>query len=606
MSSRGVRLGMILVALLGLLVPAGCGVPGKGRPIVVGEAPKLGGHSEVNPDPPPGPAGASTPVDLVKRYLQAAAWGDASANRPNGFPDAVDKVRSFLTEEYKQWTPPGNAGITIVRVINWGEAVPVTGGVVRVTLQPVGVLVDHGKVQPMAQPAQVVEFPVVPASVGSGLRIARAPKGLMLSDEALRDWYEVHPIYFWNTGDQVLVPDLRYLAKSVPEAKRPDEVLIWILAGPSIWLRGAVRPIPQGVEVREHAYFEGSTLVVNLPATAAGLKAQELSHFVDQLRWSLRPFAGPVQLRIEGQPWPDEGPPDRYLDANPAGPPKPSTEPEAFVVVDGQVQPVRSTSDRVQALITDQNFGVVAAAISRNKQSGALVRVEAGGRRRLWLGRYDTAVSGARYTATELVAAAMSRPVWLSAATLRVLVAADGRLWDVSPGGAHPVEMPSIGSVTAFAIAPDGRRIALVAGGRAYLAPLLVDAIPDRVAIGAAHEVVTGLAAVGGVAFSREDWIVVAGRNGEGHSALVEVTVDGALVEPLNLADLAGLNVTAIVGYPQSPTNEITGFILLEAGDQVWKVFSRNVGRQLPGGGPSPSGRPGSSPAKVTSPFYLE
>jgi hypothetical protein len=618
------RAGPVLVLLAATAMVAGCGVPANTKPVVVGDAPRLGAHSDANPKPPDGPDGAGTPLELVKRFLAASAWGnEITEDRPRAFDDAVDKVRQFIVEEQRaSWQPKKEKnGLAVVRVVDTGPPVPATGGEVILTLLPLGVLGDNGRFEPkLGQPYN--QTFVVKQSAEGGLRIDNPPADmLLLSDEALRDWYELHPIYFWDVDDKLLVPDLRYLAKVVPGTKRPNEIVKWLLGGPSSWLNGLASPVP-GITLQDKLYYEGNTLVVNLAAKAASLDPAVLGHFVHQLRWSLRPSEAPVDLRIGGNK-PEQAVPgssDRYLAFNPSGPPTVLPEPDAFVVSGGQVHPVRRGADRaVPVLTAEQNVGIVAAALTRDR--AALVRAD-GNRRRLFLGRFDSEQGPVVYRDTGLVRTTMSRPVWLSQSGPRVLVAADGKLFDVSfPDGAssdgvtrREVDMGDLdgrGPVTAFAVAPDGWRIALVVRNVVYLAELVVD--DKGLRIGHPHPVSTRapsepaeLVEVKGVGWSREDWVVVAGRSAAGGSALVEVTVDGARAERLVLASLESLTVTGVVAQPQSPVNGSPGFLMVEAEDGVYKVFSRDVGRLLPSSSsPPPSAKPPVLPPVASAPFFL-
>ena len=91
------RRALALVAVVAMLA-AGCGVPGSSRPVVVGDAPKLGARGDSSPVSPHGPDAAADARQLVEYYLQAAAWGNAvSQDRPHAYDDAVNRVRQFLT-----------------------------------------------------------------------------------------------------------------------------------------------------------------------------------------------------------------------------------------------------------------------------------------------------------------------------------------------------------------------------------------------------------------------------------------------------------------------------------------------------------------------------
>src|SRR5690606_36036544 len=159
---------------------------------------------------------------------------------------------------------------------------------------------------------------------------------------------------------------------------------------------------------------------------------------------------------------------------------------------------------------------------------------------------------------TDLTAGAMSRPVWLSHPSGTGLVVADGTLYRFAAGqtAVQGVVVPGLSRrITALSVAPDGRRLALVADGELWVASLVRRA--DGVGVNRPQRLPTRLADVSGVAFIQEHWIAIIGRDrDEGRSVLVEVTVDGAYEQELPNGDLgAPQTVTNLVGYPGDPEN---------------------------------------------------
>ena len=202
----------------------------------------------------------------------------------------------------------------------------------------------------------------------------------------------------------------------------------------------------------------------------------------------------------------------------------------------------------------------------------------------------------------------MSRPVWFDAPGPRVLVAADGRIFDVSAGGSRVDDRTPNGliSVTAIAVAPDGRRLAMIAGGRVYLASLQVEG--DSVTVGAVRELaVFGLTEPGAIGWSREERVVVAGRKNAA-AALVEVTVDGAQQDQLRVNNLGTLVVTRLVAYPQNPMKGLRGYIMIEANDQAYNVFSDQAVPLSPDNAPSSgaSPKPAVGVPAPTAPFFVD
>src|SRR5262249_43525367 len=158
----------------------------------------------------------------------------------------------------------------------------------------------------------------------------------LLSDEGLQELYTARPIYFYDQIDNqspMLVPDLRYLPKSIASAKQPAEIVRWLTAGPSSLVAPVVQPLPN-LGVKETSYSEDGRLVVNLSANAATLDADARHRLAVQLRWSVNPAAA-VELRIEGTPANANA--DDYASYNLAATNTDDGDPERFCVDTGRV-----------------------------------------------------------------------------------------------------------------------------------------------------------------------------------------------------------------------------------------------------------------------------
>lgn len=113
----------------------------------------------------------------------------------------------------------------------------------RVTLrvQQIGLLRADGTLMPPVATETEYRFELRAAAQedkpDTGWYVADPPPNvLLLSDQALRQYYQTHIVYFWNTGRTQLVPDQRYLPLAVPDERRVTEVVKWLTAGPSEWL----------------------------------------------------------------------------------------------------------------------------------------------------------------------------------------------------------------------------------------------------------------------------------------------------------------------------------------------------------------------------------
>lgn len=616
MTGRRLVYAVLAAALVAPLL-TGCGVPSSSRPVVVGAATPNGSSGDQASITGQGPDRNIDAQELVRRYLHAVAWGNDTSVDPNAISGAITFAQKFLTPDGARTWAPGSDVIVVHARLNL--PVPTANGIrVDVAMQPVGVLNKQGVIVPLSTlTAQTYQFTVVPAPDGSGLRIDNPPPGMLLSDDALTSLYELWPVYYWDINNRTLVPDLRYISRAQTPANRDVELANWLVEDPSDYLQPVVK-VPTGIVRKDRLVRDGTHLRINLSGAAAGI-ADQLPKFVVQLRWTLRWFTGTVDLQIEGQ--------HQNLAAvdmfayNLAAPQSGQDDQARFCVVDGRVRQFSGDATAASALSSDANTGVVSAAIIHGSaQQTALVRQDSPGKVRLWLGSVQQ--DAVRYQPTDLVASSYSRPAGIVSVTgsvARVLIAADGRLYDYpfdarQPGTRREREVtpPGIGPVSDVSVSPDGRRVALVAGGLAYVGVLQGPMDGSPVSVAQLRQVPVGLADVTAVAWSREEYIVVAGRSG-GQSALVETTIDGALSTPMQLRFLPGptVTVTRVVADPLIRSAALPegqrGSIMLEADGHSYNVYSGSVADLA--NDPSfaaPSPAPSKQPPVITAPFFLD
>jgi hypothetical protein len=190
------------------------------------------------------------------------------------------------------------------------------------------------------------------------------------------------------------------------------------------------------------------------------------------------------------------------------------------------------------------------------------------------------------------------------------LVAADGRLYRIVAGEKDVTWLDvrssagdaSLGGITAVAVAPDARRVALIANGLLYVAPVLLGS-DHRITIGPTHRLsTTPLSALTGAAFDAQDRLVVAGREG-GHNRFVEFDLDGLLEKTFEAT--SDSVVSQLTAYPEGPDRPHTtrGPVRIEAGGKAYEVYSATL--QQIKGPVAPSAAPGKA-AVVTGPFYVD
>jgi hypothetical protein len=561
----------LLVALAVGVLATGCGIPSStdvrvDGPMVPAGAPAAGDGAAS----PPGPDDAGDEVELVENFLQAAA-GDLG--------DPVRQLAGFVRSDQRdRWRP--DPRIVVVRPV--GQPFPTPGrDEVRVQLDvlELGVLGADGVIEPMAgarrRPLEfeVVVEQTVTTNEGAGvslgnpaLRIVDPPEEVMLSTQALEAGYLLpRPVYFWDGQGEELVPDLRWLPSALADGQRAQRVLDWLAEGPAPWLDGAVTRLPDDVALDGNVVWSEDGLEVGLTA-AADLDPARLDA---QLWWTLRPELADgdraLVLRIDGQ--------TRTVADYPFANPAVGEPPAGFAVVDGVIRQYRPDAPEVDlpALAEESNAGVHSAALTRDGRLAALVKTQGDGLFRLELTR-----PGGR-TATSLRGAVeMSRPLWLTSGQVG-LVAADGDLYRFQAGDERVDDVPvpgELGEITAVAAAPDGHRLALVAGGRLYTASMTWRE-DGLVTVNEPRLLKTTATALKGVGFLREDWLTVVGQEPEpdgGQLRLYEITVDGADERQLHLGELGTPSeVSNLVAYPGDPSDpRMRGLVMYESDEQAY------------------------------------
>jgi len=153
------------------------------------------------------------------------------------------------------------------------------------------------------------------------------------------------------------------------------------------------------------------------------------------------------------------------------------------------------------------------------------------------------------------------QPVWaITSADTHVpavgLITVGGRLYSFSSDDTTVAEVAGAddlsGNITTVAVAPDGRRLALVVAGRLWTAVLSTSG--DGVQLMQPVQVLTaGLRRVSAVDWSSETWVTVAGdRTDRSRVAIFEMTADGTQVRP-RLDDIGTEGVSYLAAYPVSP-----------------------------------------------------
>ncbi|SCE71404.1 LpqB family beta-propeller domain-containing protein [Micromonospora mirobrigensis] len=601
------RLAGLLCGALLATGTAACGIPDSsevqvdGRGLPATEAGSTNGRPN---QPPIRTTSGNDAKAFVLNFLAAAA----------GEPDrAYLQARAFIQPEQRNRLQPkqgSEVALTVVRLREPDPSVVAnTDGTFSVLLavQQVGLLRADGTLAPPVATETEYRFKLSADSENGsgGLYVTDPPNVLLLSDTALQEYYRTELIYFWNTDQTRLVPDQRYLPLTVPPERRVNEVVRWLIGGPSEWLAGAATRLPDRTDLINNATGVDGRWEVNL--TMPGEDIGKLNRLATQLAWSLGKLPGQLDLKIHSQS-------RRTVDlareraANPIYPLV--EEAQRFCVYDGAVHPLDFPGEPagVVPLATAENHDVVSAGLSRAEDEILAALVVTGADRKLRL-RVGTGVKPVTVFNTDAGRyATMGRPVWLRPLRKEQphgLVVADNRLYSFDQSAKlTPVALTVPGPVTAVAVALDGRRIAVIVGGRLHVAAVNLDG--GVVSAGPARALPTSLTGLTAVDWAGENSLIAGGLSAGPagrRPALHEVGVDGAL--ETSLKPDVGAQVTHLAAYPTNPVApQPANAVMYEVNGVSWanNPFETIKRDQVLDVAQPPAGSRASNP---TAPFFL-
>ena len=229
-----------------LLLSAGCGIPAASDVRVdgkAGTATEAGAINGRRSEPPLRTASGTDNDAFVRNFLSAAA-GESDR--------AYERVTQFIAPEHRSRLQVKKGSEVALTVVRLGEPVFTFNSdsttTVKIAVQQLGVLRTNGTLAPPVATETEYEFRLRSGALGGTANDERAgqyvldpPNVLLLSDAALQQYYQDETIYFWSSDRTRLVPDQRYLPFAVPDERRVNEVVRWLVGGPSDWLRARCR-----------------------------------------------------------------------------------------------------------------------------------------------------------------------------------------------------------------------------------------------------------------------------------------------------------------------------------------------------------------------------
>jgi hypothetical protein len=591
------RLLLALVALLGLVLTAGCaGIPSSGSPQDfrhVAEQSTAAG--------PRGPDPGQQPEQIVREFIYASAL-----TQYDTAGESYVAARQFLTPAaQKTWR--ADSGSTVVRVLSNDFATqtdPETPGRVTVTATQIGELRSDRSYLPVGSAPYQVKMHLVQSD--GQWRISDPPADVLITQSEFSTAFQPRTIYFLDSTGRVVVPDLRYLAKASTQDLSANRLMDLLLAGPSGQIAGAARTqLGKGAQLASNVHIDSSGVAhVSLQGitltTAAARQA-----LAAQVVWTLDQQ---VEITVDGQPL-DE--PDGTTAAAPEPtvyslsngavanfspdvvPGSAQAVSDAYYIDDGAILKL-SDSSPMWGSVGTGSVDVVSAALSAASGALAAVARDPEGGEQLLVGRpFEN-----QPTVTVLKASTLTTPSftrWGYAAWTVQNGASQPEIYQVTVSSGTPtwsrVSAPGLadlGTVTALALSPDGVRVAVVAGGRLYLGIISPapddsaaattsaddsDAPSDRrgVQVTGLHVLRSDLTDVGPITWDDSTSLLVGAKTvGSTHRTVFEVSVDGQSVIPVTTSQSFGDVFNDVDAIASSATPGLP--MLISFGGHIWEL----------------------------------
>jgi hypothetical protein len=555
-ADRRPRLRWLVAALAALATVAGCAEVPVSGPLASTKLPaSVGGQqqgtlccAQIMSPPQPG----WSPVTIVQNFILAGA----------DFTDGHAIARQYLTPAANSsWQPgPGPAVIVIAQAPGVSPALPPQLNsqkteVVEITARELGAVNATGQYIPAPDGQKPLTQRFGLKLVGHQWRIdslpgsGRVSRELLLSKGFFQQAYQPRNLYYFDPAYKNLVPDPVFLPVNTAE---PATVLVnALLADPQGWLEGAAYSgFPAGsrsVRVQIPPGSKTAIVDVSMPRTAATRTA--LAEMSAQLVWTLTSTEygsrtiQAVKLEVNGRAWTPPGSGSAVQDRTDY--PQPCLQPPSghqslyFLTTSGaaRVLPARSNSSQpVPGQAGTSQIPLSSIAVSPDQHYLAGTSASAGGTvyvSDLAAAAQPHASQSARALHVRITGMKVSAASWDYQDNLWVAGSIQGRpAVRVLPGsGGAPdiVTLPAgIRQITAFRVAPDGVRVAMIVSTQAGPHVLLAAVVHsgNQVALASAGELGADLTQPTSLSWYDADHLVVVDQADVGQQ-LFEVPVNG-------------------------------------------------------------------------------
>ncbi len=569
-------------ALLAGALLAGCtGVPSDSAPQVVRTLDR-GGNPGAVPRASATPQAGAAPRDIVNNFLIAGTAADAGHSQS----------RQFLTNAAaRKWQ---DSTVTVVDETTVGvPTITGPGATVEVSGHRVGQLDARGVFSPSLKGTGVGDqetFTFGLTQVSGQWRIDQLQPGVLISQPSFKASYLPRKLYFFDSTETTLVPDLRYCA--LGGQALATWLLTELLAGPRPELAPSVlNEVPD--QVGHPSVVDGDPLVVEMPGTGQ-LDANGRNRLAAQLAYTLSQtrFVPGTQLELT-----DSGrvvvipaahsPTFTAANFSSVGPDNIAPGVQPYFLRDGEV--IGGIDNRpVSGPLGEPGRGWTSVALRRSPAGD--LQVAAVADNMLQVG------TASRLARVKLPPGVLSRPEWRPYADdAWVGVGVKGAIYRVSPGGLpKPVSITSPvgglppGQVLAVRFSPDGVRLAAVlraADGTttAWIGSVVTSSSDVR--IDSFEPLTPARLAVTDLAWADSTKVVMVAGAPNDETRVWQVFSDGSVLTPLTNIGLPGAPTSIAAAPQQSP--------LVSASDSIWTER-----------GSSWTSFPNSTPTPGTNPVY--
>jgi hypothetical protein len=531
-----------VVALVVVGAASGCvGIPGDG-PVNQGlslSAGSGGANFDFNPE---GPELGASKESILKGFV--AAFTSATG----GYAVA----KKFLAESFAaKWDPRASVQVRSGQP----RLASVNDTTILYSFDTIATVDALGAYTESSQPS-TLQFGFV--KEGGQWRINAAPAGIVLSDQTFQRIFTQQTLYFLDSINEHLVPDLRWF----PRGTAATGVATSLLAGPPTWLKGAAfSRFPEGTQLSDAGSIvtpEDGVATIDLSKEALAASARERQLMKVQLSESLRSVGNISSVRISV-----EGTPLQIDDLGASGP-------QADTKVDAQPLVLRKgefgfyANGQVAALSLSRSVVALKARAATLSSDGASI-----------------AVLGAGGVSLLRKGAAQAAPIDARDGLIPPSLDENGYIWSVpsgqpnaitafDPAGvAHPVmaALPGDSQIQSLEVSRDGARVVILlstpTGPRLIVSAILRE--PDKQAPLSLKAPILDLPLGDGVAIDATwvDQLTVATLVSNGEGSNVEAFTIGGQRQSLD--SLPSATATAIVGG-----NGQTGLRVLAGDSTIW------------------------------------